>query len=707
MFSKHKYTILLAITLVFQIGFAQGTGKLNPTSSSSEDYTSLTFNGVWSWFSDPRAVYYEGEFKRTYTGWIDNYGTIHIAYYDADSGKITSKVIYDNLEIDDHNNPSIVIDDKGYLTVFFNTHSKEGKPLYMVKSKFPESIQEWHPIKELYLNDSEAYPDAVRLSHTYTNPIRLAAEANTMYLFWRGINFKPTFSTSKDDGKTWSKGKLLLLPNEEEILARPYTKVFSDGKSKIHFSFTNAHPAETNTSKIFYTYYENGNFYKANGEKIKSIAELPLRASELDVVYDGKTEQANAWNWDIAQDKNGNPILVFAMFPDKENHMYCYASWVDNTWKTYKIVNAGNWFPKTLEGKQEPAPYYSGGITIDHEQPNTVYFSIKRDGVFEIEKGTTHSHGKVWEVHPITSGSKLDNVRPFAIRNAQKGNPLQVLWMQNRNYIFYSTETKSSDYTIPFEDRYHTAIKGNILEQQHQAVLQKDSVINIMRQLLDWQLVHKPRKLEQGNRAFGQFFYGMEAFYELSSEDRYINETQNIRQFKTEEEEEEEDKAIQDIFWSYTLQENRPFLERIENLDLDAIRNLDVAIVLSGLTHLSTTLPSDQIDETLVKTIFMELSEKVLKEPLRKGFWIGNLDEEMIKVERTALLVYGLAYGIEKGWISEKHKDKIVTAFHVILEKLSKKAYKNHDPSCANWNIQTTGACMLAAKTMLQLLADN
>ena len=38
---------------------------------TSESYQSLTLNGAWCWFSDPRAVYYEGLHNRTYAGWVD------------------------------------------------------------------------------------------------------------------------------------------------------------------------------------------------------------------------------------------------------------------------------------------------------------------------------------------------------------------------------------------------------------------------------------------------------------------------------------------------------------------------------------------------------------------------------------------------------------------------------------------------------------
>jgi len=280
---------------------------------SSENYKSMTFNGVWSWFSDPRAVYYEGKYKRTYAGWIDNYGDVHIGYYDHDTKQIESKVIYDNLEIDDHDNPSILFDDIGRLLVFFNTHLQDERPLFMRTSTNSEDISDWSPLRELYLNNDQKYANAEVNRHTYTNPVRLSNEDGKIYLFWRGMDLKPSYSVSIDNGKTWSKGEILFKPNNDTELKTPYTKVYSDGISKIHFTFTDGHPTKEKKNGLYYMYYENGAFYKANGTKIKDITQLPILQDELDVIFESET--IKLWNWDIAEDVSGNPIVTYVKFP--------------------------------------------------------------------------------------------------------------------------------------------------------------------------------------------------------------------------------------------------------------------------------------------------------------------------------------------------------------------------------------------------------
>ncbi len=150
-----------------------------------------------------------------------------------------------------------------------------------------------------------------------------------------------------------------------------------------------------------------------------------------DCVYDAIPTEEKAWIWDVAENESGHPVLAYAKFLDDSNHVYCYASWDGKQWNNKDLVNAGKWFPETQEGKVEREPNYSGGISIDHENTNTLYLSVKRDSVFEIEKWVTGNGGKSWKVSNITQGSSKNNVRPVAIRGADEENPLQVLWMCN------------------------------------------------------------------------------------------------------------------------------------------------------------------------------------------------------------------------------------------------------------------------------------
>ncbi len=522
-----KFLLLAVCGLFFSLAFAQSPTKASFTATeapSSEAYRSFTFNGAWCWFSDPRAVYHEGEHRRTYSGWVDNFGDLHVAWYDHETEEIHSQVLFDSLEVDDHDNPSLLFDAEGKLMVFFNRHMMGHQPLYLVKATEPESIDAFGEVKELYLND----PDQPDMHHTYTNPIRLATEDNRLYLFWRGVDGKPSYSFSDDNGDSWSKGQVFFMPEAIYGFRRPYTKVWSDGQTRIHFVVTDGHPRKEPQNSLYYFYLENGAFFKANGEKIKALTDGPVQPGEADKLYDAATTGHKAWNWDIAADAEGHPVIAFAKFPDDSNHVYCYARWDGKRWRNYELVNSGGWFPQTMAGVTEPEPNYSGGMSLDHEDPNVLYLSVKRDSVFEIEKWVTNNGGKKWEITPLTRGSSKDNIRPFAVRGAEAGNPLQLLWMQSTVYHHFAYARRlKEDMQGEWKDRFQTAIQMGLPNQEITDPLDPAQIVPLMRQVADWQLANPRLKIDPRDWHYGAFYTGLMALYQLTGEARYHNEMYN------------------------------------------------------------------------------------------------------------------------------------------------------------------------------------
>lgn len=479
---------------------------------NGEAYRAMTFDGAWCWFSDPRAIYFEGKYKRTYAGWVDSYGDIMIGYYDHDTHEIDTHLLYDNLEKDDHDNPALFIDKNGRLSVFFSMHSKKF-PIHLVHAKNAEDILEWEEPLQLALNDTDAYAEYSN-TYTYQNIVYLSSE-DKYYLFWRGADFKPNYSVSKD-GRTWSKGKIFVLPERIYRNRRPYMKVYSNGKSRIHFAFTDGHPRDENENSIYYMYYENGAFYKAGGEKIKNLEEGPVDPRQASVAYDAIPENnPKSWIWDIAEDTEGNPVLAYAKFPNDTIHVYCYAVWNRGSWQNYDLINSGKWFPQTQPGKVEREPNYSGGLSIDKENPSVLYLSVKRDSIFEIEKWSTANKGKRWTVEAITKGSSKDNIRPFAVRNAREGNPNQVLWIANTHYIHYTD--------------YFSSIRMDANPIRVSTQLDSVTIVNMMKKVADWQLAN-PRKEHVLNWHYGAFYTGLMALYETTGEQRYLNEMINVGQ---------------------------------------------------------------------------------------------------------------------------------------------------------------------------------
>jgi rhamnogalacturonyl hydrolase YesR len=499
------FSTLLVAQDLSNVDFNKESGK------NSESYRSFTFDGAWCWFSDPRAVYYEGKHKRTYAGWVDSHGDIIVGYYDHETKEITTTVLDDNFQKDDHVCPSLLFTPEGKLMVFYVKHSTVS-PIIQITMKVPEDISLWEK-KELPLNDEVNYK-SFESTYTYASPVMLSKENNRIYLFWRGMDYKPNYSYSDDMGKTWSKGKIFILPERIYQLRRPYLKITSNGKDKIAFAFTDGHPRNENENSIYYMYYKDGALYNVEGKQIGLLGDKSIAPREASIVYDATVTKQKAWIWDVAFDENENPVLVYAKFPDDTTHIYSYTKWNGKKWITNDLTNSGKWFPKTITGKTEREPNYSGGICIDDENTNEVYLSVKKDSIFEIEKWV-NTNGTNWKAEAITKNSSKDNVRPFAVLNAKKENPLQLLWMQNTKYIHYTD--------------YFTSIKMEIVSPKITDPFNTKDIKNMMRQTADWQLAN-PIRDSKLDWHYGAFYIGLEALYETVKEDRYLNEMINVGQ---------------------------------------------------------------------------------------------------------------------------------------------------------------------------------
>jgi BNR repeat-containing family member/PKD domain/Concanavalin A-like lectin/glucanases superfamily len=392
---------------------------LGPAAPSATAAIHPIGDGAWSWFGDPRAVSYSGAHTRTYAGWVDLEGDIKVSSYDQATGDRVTAVLQARLNKDDHANPSIQVRPDGRLVVYYSRHV--GPSLHYRVSSNPEDVTAWEPTQRVPTNTP-----GIR-GYTYPNPIRLEAE-DRAYLFWRGGNYNPTFSVQNDGETAWSPARTLItMPGE-----RPYVKYDSSGGDTIHVAYTNAHPNEFGDVNIYYARVRGGKIERAGGEQIGSLDD-PIAPAEGNLVYDG-VEQA--WVHDVAADALGRPVIVFASFPTAADHRYHYARWTGSAWDVHQITPAGGTFRE-----DGGSPYYSGGLTLDHEDPSHVYLSRQVGaGEWQVETWTTSDGGTSWSSQAVTSAGK--NVRPVSPRGmtATDGD-MSVLWMSGGypSYVSYDT----------------------------------------------------------------------------------------------------------------------------------------------------------------------------------------------------------------------------------------------------------------------------
>ena len=388
----------------------------------------LTNDGAWCWFQDPRAVYFSGEHERTYASWMQGDGQLMVGYLDHQDLSTHSVVIRDQWDIDDHNTGSLLLMPDRRLMMFYARHNKKG--LFARISQKPESIDLWEP--EITVADTPRI--------TYSHPVYLSEEKQ-YYVFWRGSTCKPTYATSSD-GQHWSEPRVLIQQQGKEAQdIRPYLKVGNDGKSKIHFVFTDGHPRNEPLNSVYYMEYSHGKFLKADGKVIGNFSDnRPVSHKACSVVYNAQPSGARAWVWDVAQDSEGHPVVLYTRHPNDRDHRYHWARWSGSEWQDVTLCQSGKWFPQTPEGVTEPEPHYSGGMSLNSENPYQVCGSRQINGQFELVWWSTQDRGKQWDEKMITQKSRNLNVRPVIPRGISADN-VHVLFMNGhyRHYTDYHT----------------------------------------------------------------------------------------------------------------------------------------------------------------------------------------------------------------------------------------------------------------------------
>lgn len=417
-----KFSIIIYFTFMVY-GCIQAQDRLD----------TLSTDGAWCWFSDPRAIYYKGKKEQIYFGHINSRGDVLIGVKDIRTGAVHEFVLHDSLEIDDHNVPTILILPDARLMVFYNEHNGN---VFMRKSRISESIDSWEDERVVCRESAE-------FRYCYSNPIMLEGENNRIYLVGRKVGPTSSFEHwwhylkySNDEGKSWSD-ELILLDNQGRKNP-PYLKVATDHQSRIDFLFTDGHPKIGADVSTFHMYYSKGEFFQSNGVSIYAIKNLPIPIKSVNKIYDAVSSQIRSWIWDIVL-KEGISYITYACFPSEHDHIYHYTFWKKDRLIDYEIVNSGSWMPSLRQGDLVREAHYSGGIVLDPVHPEHIYLSRDVFGKFNIEHRALQSDGH-WDTNILTNLNK-NNVRPYVVYGAPPDKTF-LMWMSGeyRHYTEFNTQ---------------------------------------------------------------------------------------------------------------------------------------------------------------------------------------------------------------------------------------------------------------------------
>jgi putative BNR repeat neuraminidase len=380
--------------------------------------------GAWSYFGDARSVTHR---RHVFTGFISPKGDVWVVETDLETRRTRKRMIYRDLGVDDHNNPSLVFW-HGRLMAFFSEHSgrvlgKGAQMRYRV-SRRPHTIRGgFGPVRRVPTNTPGG------LGYTYPNPVRAGGR---LFLFWRGGDWNPTFSVTTN-GRSWLPARTLIRgPGTLLHPERPYAKYAEGPGATFDVAFSDAHVQEWHNS-LYYLRYRRGAFFRADGRRIGTLADVPFDRSQVEAVYRWRRGAGRAWPHDVAAGPDGLPVIVYTRRrggPDGTDH-FRYARYNGRSWVDREMISAG-----------EGAPTFtSGGITLDHEDPGNVVLSRRVGTYNQVELWNTFDHGHRWTRATLTRYQHGFSMRPVFPRNFHQTGKAVVVYFRGtaESYTKFAT----------------------------------------------------------------------------------------------------------------------------------------------------------------------------------------------------------------------------------------------------------------------------
>jgi hypothetical protein len=405
-------------------------------------------NGIWTWYSDERAVVDRAGGKLVVgcvengagLGGIPRDGNINVSIFDMQTLTGPRWTLRTNLTSfgggDDHNAPGLLVMANGHYLALYTGHNQDSNTWYRVYdpgtlSWFPEALYNW-----------SAQPGGTDFKTTYSNPWNMTAEKRTYNFARSNGGGSPNSILSTNYGTNWVYGGELTTNNIPGYV-QGYFKYWGNGVDRIDFICTEAHPRDYDTS-MYHGYISNGMSFNSFGVLMdtnifdKLTIPHPQNFTPIftagTVMPPGQTNH-RVWNDDVCRYPDGTIQAIIAARINNNvfgtngndigvnpNHAFFFCRFDGSTWTPTYLCQAGY---KLYNDEGD----YVGLGCLSPDDPNTIYISTAFDpravkpGVFdtnqpfstvhEIWRGVTTNHGASFTWTPVTQKSSRDNFRPI------------------------------------------------------------------------------------------------------------------------------------------------------------------------------------------------------------------------------------------------------------------------------------------------------
>jgi len=415
----------------------------------SKDEYAFKYSGGFATYPQqhsPQAIY-RPEVKKTFFVYggttarqaSDKQELLHlISYFDHQTGQIARPRLLLNKKTDDaHDNPILVIDDKGYLYFISPAHGL-GRPAFVHRSKQPYQIDDFERVYEGNFSYAQAWwqtSGGILLLHTRYTGKDLGVKGDRC-LGWL-----------LSDGKNWTGAKPVAA-----IVRGDYQISWPCGQ-RVATAF-DFHPTQLGVDARTNIYYletadQGKTWTKADGTPVT----LPVTEIENPaLIYDARKDHKLVYLKDINFDAAGHPVIMFLTSggyesgPKNDPREWKTMRWTGKDWVTRTVTTSdsnydhgslyiepdGTWrvIAPTEPG---PQPYNPGG---------------------EMVLWTSQDQGQTWKrVKQLTQNSELNHTYARRPLNADPG--FYAFWADghgrhaSESHLYFTDREGSHVWRLP------------------------------------------------------------------------------------------------------------------------------------------------------------------------------------------------------------------------------------------------------------------
>ena len=398
---------------------------------------------AWSHTVAPMAIY-SPEADKTFfvyggtTEPDDNYLLVMASYYDHARHLVPRPtIVRDQRGVDDpHDNPSITIDEDGYIWVFVSGRGRH-RPGQIFRATEPYSVGEFEEI----ISREQTY------SHIWHVPGMGFMHLLTLYTKGRELYWE-----TSTGGSDWTKEPAKDLPKLAGFGGHYQVTRLDHDMRRIGSAF-NYHP-EGNVDRRTNIYYvETRDFGKTwttiDGKKLS----LPLdNRDNPALVVDYEATGRLAYITKLLFDYDGNPVILvvtsrgYMPGPDNDPRIWEIIHWTGNEWVTREITRSDH-------------NYDMGSLYIDGTRWTIIAPALKGPQPYhtggEVGLWMSADNGKTWKLQRRVTGSSLMN-HSYVRRPVNPSDPFFAMWADassaefSISRLFFTNSTGDSVYMLPY-----------------------------------------------------------------------------------------------------------------------------------------------------------------------------------------------------------------------------------------------------------------